>query len=329
MLPWNEFFRCVDRASHVLLTTHVRPDGDALGSELGMAELLRYLGKSVEILNASPTPKRYAFLDPNHEVRWLDAQLTGPVRLPDVIVVLDTGTWSQLDKMSDVVRRASAQKIVIDHHRTQDDLGTTLRIVDVESSACGMLVLDAFRNISAPISPVGANALFAAIATDTGWMRHSNTTPEVLRSLGDLIAHGAQPTDMYRRIYDCNSLERMKLLSILLNKMVRSADGKLIHATILQSDIQATGAHPMDTEDFINHLMSVDGVEVALLLIEQLQASTKVSVRSRERVDCSKLTEIFGGGGHQRAAGAMVRVPPESALPQWLDAIAQALAANG
>jgi phosphoesterase RecJ-like protein len=320
MLDWSEFKRRIDEAERVMLTTHVRPDGDALGSELAMRNLLEKLGKRVEIFNPSPTPSRYGFLDPQRTVGWLSSETPAPRLAPDLIVVLDTGTWSQLPGLRGFFEASPAAKVVVDHHRTQDDLGA-LRLVDTSASACGMLVYAAFRALEVAIDADAAGWLFVAIATDTGWLHHSNSTPEVFAALGELTTLGAKPHELYRQIYECNSLGRLRLLGRLLQRIELRRDGRLAWAQVSRQDIADSDAHPMDTEDFIAQLMGVAGVESAVFFVEQAGGrATKISFRSRSGADCSKFAERYGGGGHQAAAGATVEWPLAAAVERVLPA---------
>lgn len=318
MLAWQKLDEWITEAERILLTTHVRPDGDALGSELAMADLLVQRGKEVEIFNASPTPERYQFLDPDGtKVRFLKNGIGQPNLKPDLIIVLDTGTWSQLAGLADMVRQSKARKVVIDHHQSQDDLGA-LQLVDTRAPACGMLVYEAFSHLHAKMTLPAATALFVAITMDTGWLRHSNTTTEVFDVCGELVKAGVQPFDLYRKLFEQNSTQRYRLLGRMLERITLQ-DGSLASSYITQADILESGAHPMDTEDFINYLMSLRGVDTGILFIEQREGGTKVSFRSRT-IDCSRLAEQFGGGGHIPAAGATVAQSLDEIQPVVLQA---------
>lgn len=317
-LPWDELKSAIDKVDSVLLTTHVRPDGDALGSELGMAELLEMFGKKVEIYNSSPTPPRYRFLDAaGTRIGYQIEGVGEPKSKPDLFIVLDTGTWSQLAGLTSYVRQLDVPRFVVDHHVTQDDLGAT-RIVDSDAPACGILVYRAFRHFGMKPSPVAAEALFAAIAMDTGWMHHSNTTPEVLSVLAELVELGAQPNEIYRQLFESDSPARLKLLGIMLSHLKTDCDGKLAYSFVTQQDIRNAQAHPMDTEDFITLPMAVAGVDAAALFIEQREGGTKISLRSRGLIDCSATAALFGGGGHKPAAGATVATPLEQTIDSVL-----------
>lgn len=325
MLAWQDFHRLVSESERILITTHVRPDGDALGSELAMADLLLQKGKEVEIFNASPTPDRYRFMDPTgSRVRSLRVGTETPNLEADLFITLDTGTWSQLAGVGPIFKASRAKKVVIDHHVSQDDLGA-LRLVDTSSAACGMLVHEAFEQLKVPITAQSALSLFVAIATDTGWMRHSNCSQQVLNVLGSLVAIGVKPHEVYRLLYEQNRLERLRLMALMIERIELSVDGRLATSHVLWEDIIAAHAHPMETEDFINHPLTLKGVEAAVLFIGQLEGGTKVSFRSRGGLDVASIAERFGGGGHRPAAGASLSLPVGEAMAQIIPVTEAAL----
>src|SRR6478672_10563040 len=175
-IDWTPFVEFVRAHQRFLIMTHVRPDGDALGSEIGLACALRQLGKSARVAVASDLGPRYEFA--NTESTPIERfQAPGDLfRNIDAIVVVDTGTWSQLGDFGPFMRSLNVAKAVIDHHRTQDDLGG-LRFVDTSAEAAGRLIYDATLALGVSVTPEAANALFMALATDTGWFRHSSTSP--------------------------------------------------------------------------------------------------------------------------------------------------------
>lgn len=304
-LDWSPFVEFVHRHQRFLVTTHTRPDGDALGSQLALAEALESLGKKVERVIPSRMPPRYEFMDPIKRVVAFVPPAGPHLKDCDAIVVVDTGTWNQLASLADFVRASSAETFVIDHHQTQDDLRGG-RHVDTSSESCGRLVYQAIAALNVPISPTMADNLFIAVATDTGWFRHSNTVSATMALAGELIAAGAKPTSSFERIYECNSLGRLRLMGLALDRLQVRANGQLAWTEVYVPDYDATGAIPPDTEDLINYPRSIAGVEIAVMLIEQREGGVKVSFRSQSRVDVAKLAEKFSGGGHKRAAGATI-----------------------
>ena len=189
-IDWAPFAEFVHRPRRLLLTTHVRPDGDGLGSMLALTEALEALGKDVRMVIASTYPPRYAFLDPDRSIRNIE----GPGQEyhdVEAVVVLDTGTWNQLGSFGPFLQGLPVAKAVIDHHLTQDDLGA-LRLVDTTAEATGRLAHEAIGALGVPLSPGMASNLFVAVAMDTGWFRHSNTTPATFALASELVAAGAR-----------------------------------------------------------------------------------------------------------------------------------------
>jgi phosphoesterase RecJ-like protein len=318
--PLTDFLRRHDRP---LLMTHIRPDADGLGSQLALHDALSSLGKKPRVAIASKLPPRYDFLDPGRTLVE-DFRMPGEAfRDCDCAVVLDTGTWNQLGDFGDFLKANPLPRAVVDHHRTQDDLGG-LQLVDVSSESTGRLAYQITRALGLAPSPRAANHLFMAMATDTGWFRHRNTTPETFALGGELVAAGADPTDLYEKLYEAAPLPRLKLTGVAIDRLRVRSGGRVAYTEILLTDYAATGSVPGDTEDLINFPRSVEGVEVALVFIEQPGGGTKVSFRSKA-LDVSKLAERFGGGGHKLASGARVEKPLPAVRDEVLAAVDVAL----
>jgi phosphoesterase RecJ-like protein len=322
MLDWTPFVDLVKRHQRFLVTTHIRPDPDGLGSQLGLAEALQHLGKEVRMVIASTWPPRYNFLDPEPKRIKRFTPPGDDLRDVDVVIVVDTGTWNQLGEFGQFLKSSTAKKVVIDHHPTQDDLGA-IRFVDTSSEASGRLVYEAICALKVPVTPVIADFLFAAVATDTGWFRHANTTAATFALAAKLQESGANPTDLYNVIYEKSTLPRKKLMGLVLDRLQVVADGRVVHSEIRRTDYAATGAIPQDTEDLVNLLRGLAGLEV--LFMEQPEGGIKVSFRS-DRADVGKVAESFGGGGHRLASGAVLQGTLEDAKKRVLDAVIAALA---
>ena len=298
-----------DRSHHkFLIMTHVRPDGDALGSEIGLACALRQLGKAVRVAVVGDLGPRYEFANTLGTPVERFQSPGDNFRNVDAIVVVDTGTWSQLGEFGKFMQSMTCGKAVIDHHRTQDDLGG-LRFVDTSAEAAGRLVYEATNALGVPLTAEAANAIFLALATDTGWFRHSSVEPRTFALAEELVRAGARPTPLYDSVYAASTLARMRLVGKALERMRAEAGGRLVHTEVRLTDYVETGAIPPDTEDLINYPRAVAGVEIALVFIEQKDGSTKVSFRGKEAHDVGKLAEQFGGGGHKMASGATVPRP--------------------
>jgi bifunctional oligoribonuclease and PAP phosphatase NrnA len=325
MPAWSRLNEIVRRHERFLLTCHIRPDCDALGSELGMAAVLQQFGKDVLLVNDFTVPPNLQFLDPERKIKQLGKDVAAE-ELGDrqVLMVLDTTAWAQLGKMGDVLRSSSALKVVLDHHVSGDDLGAEL-FKNVDAEATGRLVLEATDALDARLTPEIARLLFVALATDTGWFRFSSTGAETYRMAARLVDAGASPDQLFKQLYEEESLARLRLMGRTLARTQIEQEGRLIYTWIELADFEETGALPSDSEDLVNMTLTVAGTEVALILVEQPRGGFKLSLRSRSDVDCARLAEQFGGGGHKRAAGATIREPLEAARAKVLDAVRAAL----
>lgn len=306
-IDWRRFAALVEGHERFLLTSHIRPDCDALGSELGMAGVLEALGKRVTIVNGQATPPNLAFIDPTRRLQTLGADVQ-PAELEDcqVLLVLDTSAWAQLGPMADVVRATRAKKAVLDHHVSEDDLGAEL-FKETSAEATGRLVVEAADALKVRLTPEIAQPLFAAVATDTGWFRFGSTSSDTFRVGARLVDAGARPDKIFAELYERDTLARLQLRGRILARTRTELEGRLAHSAVLREDFAATGALASDTEDVINMTLAIAGTEVAVILVEQPGGGFKLSFRSRTPgVDCAALAKTWGGGGHKAAAGASI-----------------------
>lgn len=324
-LQWDALCEVLRSGEQFLLTSHVRPDCDALGSELALAGILEALGKTVSIVNADATPANIQFIDPNRKIKILGTDCTLE-SLPehDVFVVLDTSAWVQLGAMADAMKASAAKKIVIDHHVSSDDLGAT-EFKDTESEATGRLITDLAGHLGVELSPEISMPLFAALMTDTGWLRFSSVKASSYQCAAKLIEGGASATWVYGQLYEQDTLARHQLRSRVCGRMTDLYDGRLIHMYCLNQDFEDLNAQRTDTEDCVNQGLRVKGTEVSFIIVEQPDGRFKGSLRSRGSVDVSKVAEQFGGGGHKAAAGTMIDGPLAEAQTALIEAIAASL----
>jgi phosphoesterase RecJ-like protein len=325
-IDWTPLADLVETHDRFLVTTHVRPDGDALGSEVGMAGLLRQKGKDVRVVNVSHTPPRYDFLDPEGTLFEHFGSRVQPADLVDreVALILDLSAWNQLGDMAEFIRAFSGPRVVIDHHVSQDEMGA-LFLKDTAAEATGTLVLAAISALGGTVTREVATGLLTAIAMDTGWFRHTNTRSATLRAGAELIESGASIADIYRLLFERNTLGRLKLIGRTLSGLRTEQGGRIAYAIISREDLENTGAIPPDSEDLVDYTVSLRGVEVGMLFIEQARGGVKVSFRSRRGLDCSLLAASLGGGGHRAAAGATLPGPLDSCVERVLQVVRQAL----
>jgi phosphoesterase RecJ-like protein len=325
MIDWSRFVELVRCHQRFVVTCHIRPDGDALGSELALAAALEQLGKQVLVANAFAVPPNYRFLVPPNKLRQLGVDVTrAEIERYEVLIVVDTMAWAQLGAMADVIRATRLKKVAIDHHVSGDDLGGEA-LQDSQAEATGRLVIEAADALGVRLTPEIAVPAFVALTTDTGWFRFSSTTPQTFALASRLTAAGALPDAVFKSLYENNSLARLHLQGVALSRSQTELDGRLIVSWLTQADFAACRALPSDSEDLINTTLSVGSTQAALFLVEQPDGRVKASFRSRCDVNCAQVAEQFGGGGHRKAAGATLRGPMREALAQTLDAMRAAM----
>ena len=324
-IDWKPLRRIFDANSRFMISSHVRPDADAVGSELALTSILEGMGKSATIVNPSETPSNLAFLDPSGRIKKIGAQITPEeVADTDVHVILDTSAWVQLQDVGRVLRQTKATKVVIDHHFSADDLGA-IEFKDATAEATGALVFRMARALNLPLNAKASAHLFCALATDTGWFRFSSTKADTLRIAADLIDGGAQPNLIYEQLYEQFSHSRIRLSGLALARMMVDCEGKLAYTWVTQEDFAETNAKPVETEDLVNECLRIAGTQAAFILIEQLNKSVKVSFRSRTSLNVAEVAGQFGGGGHKQAAGAVLPGPLANARKSVLKAMKSAL----
>lgn len=291
----------------MLVTTHVRPDGDALGTVAATMLAMRKVGIEAEALLLSHLPRKYAYVFEENRITFHDAELGWPESLLlerfDALLVMDTGTWPQLPGLRDRVANWHVPKVVVDHHLTQEDWAD-VKLVVKEAAAAGEIAAELFDTWGIELDRSIASALFLAIASDTGWFQFSNTRPYTLRLAARLIEHGVDTDQMYQHLYQNERAERVRLQTRVQQSLELLADGRLAVMRVGKQDFAETNANVGDTENLINVPLQIRTVQVSLLFVEPTEPGPiRVSLRSKGQVNVAKFAEQFSGGGHARAAG--------------------------
>ena len=310
---WKAFVDQIQHYQSFVLVSHIRPDCDALGSELGMAEVLRAIGKDVRIINAHRTPQALSFLDPAGNIEVLGDSVEAEDVKADCIMIL-------------VIRASRADKMVLDHHVGEDELGARM-YKDYQSEATGHLVVQAADALNVPLTRTMATPLFAAIATDTGWFRFPSVTSDTYRTIARLIDAGVVPSEVYGDLYERDTLGRLKLRGLILSRTITEMDGALVYTSVNKEDFELCGAQPNDTEDAINLTLAIRGTQAAVIFVGQVRGGFKLSFRSRCGLDCNEVARQFGGGGHKAAAGAFLEGTLDDVQGRVLPVVREALAA--
>jgi phosphoesterase RecJ-like protein len=286
-------------AQSVLLTMHRGPDGDALGSALALACVLREMGRKATVYNPDELPYNFRFLCGASEV----VKSLPPDAAFDVTIATDAGSFERLGP--DVPKPPRRGVFLnLDHHMTTEPFGD-VNYVDPAAASVGILAYKIIRGLGQPLSKDAAECIYASILADTGSFRYSSTDPECLRIAAELIEAGVEPWEMTVRVYEMQPLARMRLLAEVLGTL--EVHGKLATITIT-NDMMARTKSELDlTDGFINYARSVDGVEVAASFREPEGGGPwRISFRSRGKVNVAAIAQKFGGGGHHNAAGCSI-----------------------
>lgn len=300
---------------------HIRPDGDAYGSTLGLTLCLRAMGKDVIALNADGMIDRYRFL-PGAET--LIATPATPVEADRKIIALDTADQIRLGKVFHSWNRTP--DLNIDHHISNPGYAP-INCVDAAVPATAQLLYELIRAEGLPFNADIASNLFVGISTDTGSFRHRQTTARCFAIAAELVAAGADPTDLALQCYSNFTLGRLLLLREALNDTKFLDDGKISYFHLTNEVYARTGTSSEDTEGLIESIQMVGTVQVAFMIEKTDEEFTRVSLRSRGKVDVQQIASKYGGGGHRLAAGIRSKLPLETLEANVIADIRQALAA--
>jgi phosphoesterase RecJ-like protein len=312
----------VAEASSVMLTTHVSPDGDGIGSGLGLVHGLRALGKDAALVMSDPVPPYLSFLpgsdgvrhgEPNRE-HW------------DVVIGLDCGEWERLgEAVGD--RGLYGTVINLDHHRSNSRYGD-LNVVQPTVSATGLMAYNLLKELGAPLSAEAALPLYTALTTDTGFFCYSNTDAATLKAAAELVAAGASPNAVHHALHENRSAAQLRLTALALNALEYHAGGRIGLIPLTADLFEESGAGSDDTEGLVDFPRSVQEVEVAVLMkVDDTDPFRyKVSLRSKQYADVARIAETFGGGGHARAAGCRLEGELDEVKARLVEAIRAELA---
>lgn len=296
--PLEAMVAAIKQADNILILTHIHPDGDALGSQLGLGDVLRGLGKQVCLYGEVEVSHLYDFLPGAAEIT---------VGLPelgafDCAIALDCGDAHRLGKEMAALLTVKPF-LVIDHHAGHQDFGD-LRWIDPDRASTGEMVYDLAVALGAEVSPAAAYCFYAAVVSDTGSFKYSSTSADTFRVARELILKGVKPAAVASKLFDNYTMPRLRLFQRVLESLQLQADGRIAMISAPRRLFDETGAATQDTEGFINYPRALSSVKVAVFLKEAEAGMVSVSMRSKgSSCDVSLVAAKFGGGGHRNAAG--------------------------
>lgn len=304
-------------AKSIVIFPHIMMDGDALGSAVALCKALRNEGKDAKILIEDKIPDYLMFLDNDYCTHDQDI-----CKNADICLCIDCGELKRFPKRRDVFL-SGKKKICVDHHPTSPGIGD-LNYIDGTAAATGELVYDLLTAMETQIDSEIANAIFAAITTDTGNFQYSNTTKRSHEIVMSLFDHGLDAYSTSVALYENESLEKISLMGRVMSECEVIADGKAIVATISQKLLEETGARMEDTEGIVGTMRSIKGVDIAVLIKEKEKRNIKVSLRAKKG-NVAEIAVRFEGGGHERAAGCTIYSDLETAKEKIVSAVLESV----
>lgn len=324
---WTAIKELIHQHNRFVLTSHVNPDGDSLGSELSLAALLRSLGKEVYIFNVHSTPDHYLFLDPAGEIRTFDPQRDTPiVEQAEVIFVLDASAgWRRLGRvLAPVLERSRAKVGCIDHHPDPSDFAD-VAVVRPGASATAELIYSLYLDMGMEITLPVAEALYVAIMTDTDSFHNPATGPQAHYVAAELLKLGIVPSKLYAQVYEQYPPGRLLAQGEMLSRLQLEYGGRLAWYWLEQEQMRRYNISYEDLEHFPSVGLTIKGSKVSLFLVEFAEGITKISLRSRNGISVNEFAQRFGGGGHNTAAGATIHQPLRQAAAEIVAALAPLL----
>ncbi len=304
---WQQIIPIIEQNNYFIVTSHLNPDCDALGSELALAEHLQYLGKKVTILNSDPVPQPYRFLDPQHLIKkYIPTRHACAIQKAEVVIVVDaSGGWKRIGRVGETLAQTSAVKVCIDHHPDPTDFAE-LAVVDTDAAATAELIFDLIQATHGLVSPPIAQALYAGIITDTGNFRFPKTSARTHRITAELLGVGIDPLIIYRQIYEQYPLNRVRLKGHVIDSIKTAVQGQLAYYGLDQDTLKAYKVKTSELDGFASLGQEIGGVRVVVFCLQSSKSKVKISLRSDGSVAVNQLASSYGGGGHPSAAGATV-----------------------
>ena len=303
MNDFSSLKKIIDEHGSFLLSTHVNPDADALGSQLGFYLILKKLGKKVRVINHSVTPYNLEFLDQYNVIEKFDESVHANVfDESEVFVLLDLNQGNRIVSMEKGLRAFKGLKVCIDHHQDTENLFDFV-FGGIEYSATSEIIYDFIEETKiVELDYAIALQLYSGIMTDTGSFRFDRTSPRIHRIMAELLEKGVSPTDVYDKIYDQFKFGRVKLLGEALSSIQLDSTQKIAYMVVRRQQLNQNDATEADIDGFVNYCLTIQGVQIGIFFYE-LKDGIKVSFRSKGEIPVNKLAKEFNGGGHTNASG--------------------------
>lgn len=314
-INWKKIDEIISSKNKILLTTHENPDGDGLGSEVAMYHHLIEKGKDVRIINCSPTPDMFDFINLNNCIETFseDTHIQW-IKDCEIIIVFDVGNFSRTRDIKVVADKFNIPVMNIDHHPHPDNHGFKYNIVDIKSAATGCMVRS-YLNVArlAPLNKKICDGIYVAVMTDTGCFKYSNTDTYCHSIAIECLDNGVNTNYIYQKIYENSSRTRVSVLAEMISNISYELNGKFAWSYITKDIMNKYKASKEDLEGFPDFIRSISGVEAALMIFEIDENLCRMNFRSKGKIIVNNIAKYFNGGGHAFASGAVLHEPIDKA----------------
>lgn len=301
----NHFKQLTQKANKIVITTHIHPDADGIGSEIALCMALRILGKEAYCVNEEELLDRYKYLDPDNVLCGLETfKKNHPDFDPDLFIVTDTNSLHRIGTNIQSLVTKSKDLLFIDHHPCPKEVAA-IHCIDTKMAATGELVGKLIESLDIQFTKEIALALYTSILIDTSSFRYPTVTADTHRLISKLMDTGIEPPEAYNKIYGTKQISYMKLLGIVLSSTDSAEDGKIGWMKLTEKDMNAFDVDSEDTHGFVNHLLILDNIKVAMMFRE-IGSQVKISMRSAGDIDVGVMAQALGGGGHDHSAATMI-----------------------
>ncbi|MFQ6611041.1 MAG: bifunctional oligoribonuclease/PAP phosphatase NrnA [Fidelibacterota bacterium] len=303
----NKLNQLIQNANSILLTSHINPDGDGIGSELGLYHYLNDIGKDCKIINTSPIPELFKFLDQDSVTLTYSSDYNQWIENVDLIIILDIGDIKRVGPMKELFSKDSIS-ICIDHHPVRSSEDYSYICVDTNEPSTGSIIYKYLlqANTSKQLPLKIAVPLYVALFTDTGSFRYSNTNFEAHEMAADLIKSGVKPHEIQTRVYESRSISQVRLLGMIIDNLNFELNGKFVWFVITSEMMENSRISPSEIDGFTDFARTINNVEIACMILELPDQEVRINFRSKGKYAVNDVAAKFKGGGHPFAAGAIV-----------------------
>ena len=320
MLNISRFINLINKSKTIVITTHVSPDADGIGSQIALALALKELGKNVYCINQEELEQRYKYLDTTRNVSGFSKSLLSKLKKIDLFIVVDANSLERIGHDLKSISQLSKELLFIDHHPTSDEF-IALHCIDTTSAATGEITAKLIEELKVTFSYEMANALYTSIIIDTSSFQYPTVSPSTHSTVGKLLKTGISPPDVLKEIYGQDEISFYHFLGKVLSKTRTSKSKKIIYVQILLKDLGQYSVDPEDTHGIINQILSFRPAEVLCMFREINKETTKVSFRSMGKINVGSMAQALGGGGHSYSAATVIKLPIKKCIEHVINKV--------